>query len=47
MYQKEYLVVTLAGASLDLEESFTNREDALNLLASGTGNYVITGYATI
>jgi len=40
----EYIVVTVSGQSLIIEESFTESVDAANLLASGTGNCIMHGY---
>jgi len=40
----EYLVVTISGGAVILEEAFGDNQDAAKLLASGTGDYIIYGY---
>ncbi len=40
----EYIVVTVSGQSLIIEESFAAPTDAANLLASGTGTCILRGY---
>ena len=40
----EYMVVTVSGNTLVVEESFTDPQDAVSLLASGTGDCIVHGY---
>jgi len=40
----DYIVVTVSGENLIIEEAFDNNADADALLASGTGTYVIHGH---
>jgi len=41
---KDYLVITTSGNVLVAEESFTLQDDAINLLASGTGDFAVRCY---
>jgi hypothetical protein len=41
---KDYLVITTSGNLLVAEESFILQDDAMNLLASGTGDFAVRCY---
>jgi hypothetical protein len=43
----EYIVVTMSGNAVVVEESFTDPQAAANLLASGTGDCIMHGYNVI
>jgi hypothetical protein len=40
----EYMVVTISGETIIVEETFTDATDAENLLASGTGSCILHGH---
>lgn len=40
----DYIVVTVSGEDLKIEEIFGDNREAQNLLASGVGDYVLHGY---
>jgi len=40
----DYIVVTVSGENLIIEEAFGDNREAMALLASGTGTYVMHGY---
>jgi len=40
----QYMVVTISGETIVVEESFFVAQDAANLLASGTGDCIMHGH---